>query len=157
MSNFQRIGSVSNSHVGRAFEQKALQHFRRMGFVLEEDFGLPIGLHERKEHRFDLGSAAHQMIVECKAHTWTKAGNIPSAKITVWNEAMYYFCLADITYKKILFVTRSYSEKRDETLAQYYARLYTHLIPRGVRIIEYDENMDKCAVVVGEPLWKESV
>ncbi|MDD3424468.1 MAG: hypothetical protein PHX32_08025, partial [Sphaerochaeta sp.] len=60
-------------------------------------------------------------------------------KMTVWNEAMYYFLLAPIEYRKILFVLKDYSPKRKETLAEYFVRTNKHLIPKGVEIIEYDE------------------
>ena len=77
-------------------------------------------------------------LVECKSHRWTAGDNIPSAKITVWNEAMYYFHLAPQRFRKV-FVLRDFSEKRGETLATYYARNYGHLIPSDVEILEYDE------------------
>lgn len=44
----------------------------------------------KKKHSFDLG-CKDKKIVECKSHKWTSGGNIPSAKLNVWNEAMYYF------------------------------------------------------------------
>ena len=78
------------------------------------------------------------MLVECKSHTWTKTDNVPSAKITVWNEAMYYFLLSPGGFRKILFVLRDFSEKRGESLAEYYVRNYSHLIPDDVEIWEYD-------------------
>jgi hypothetical protein len=58
----------------------------------------------------------------------------------VWNEAMYYFLVAPTGYRKILFVLRDYSEKRRETLAEYYIRTYSHLIPDDVELWEYDES-----------------
>ncbi len=69
------------------------------------------------------------MIIECKSHKWTSGNNVPSAKMTVWNEAMLYFSLAPESTRKILFVLRDYS-KRNETLAEYYKRLNEHLIPQ---------------------------
>jgi len=35
-NNFQRIGSVSNAHVGRDFEAVALRYFRQQGSLLGE-------------------------------------------------------------------------------------------------------------------------
>jgi hypothetical protein len=52
---------------------------------------------------------------------------------------MYYFTVAPKGYRKILFVLRDYSEERGETLAEYYIRRYSHLIPNDVEICEYDE------------------
>jgi hypothetical protein len=79
------------------------------------------------------------MIVECKSHRWTSGHNIPSAKLTVWNEAMYYFHAAPSEYKKILFVLRDLRRGTGESLAHYYVRTFGHLIPSGVEVWEYDE------------------
>jgi len=77
---FQRIGAISNAHAGA-------------DFVL-------LGAHNRKKHRrFDLGcGAGRPTLIECKSHKWAAGNNIPSAKLTVWNESMHYFHLAPDTY-----------------------------------------------------------
>jgi hypothetical protein len=140
MINFQRIGSVSNAHVGSDFEKVAQEVFASQNLHLVRGFSLPIGIGDKKkEHRFDLGSASAEVIVECKSHRWTAGGNVPSAKMTVWNEAMYYFAIAPENYKKVLFVLRDYSEKKSETLAEYYVRTHDHLVPDEVEIWEHDE------------------
>ncbi|MDZ4245919.1 MAG: hypothetical protein U1D67_02245, partial [Dehalococcoidia bacterium] len=91
-NNFQRIGSVSNAHVGRDFELVAKKYFQQHGIMLVANYAVPVGVgSQKKNHQFDLGSAEPPVVVECKSHRWTTGGNIPSAKITVWNEAMYYF------------------------------------------------------------------
>lgn len=91
----QRRGAKSNAHVGRAFEAKALRFFAEKGIPLERNFAVEIGLYESnlKTHKFDLGSSDPQIVVECKSHTWTAGNKVPTAKITVWNEAMLYFQL----------------------------------------------------------------
>src|SRR5690554_1704503 len=97
MNNFQRIGSISNAHIGRDFEKAAHVYFTAQGYEIIKDVALPIGLERKKNHRFDLGSsldATDKIIIECKSHRWTSGYNVPSAKLTVWNEAMYYFHLA---------------------------------------------------------------
>jgi hypothetical protein len=110
---FQRAGSISNAHVGKDFELLAKSFFEKQGVSLQENFGLPIGVgSKKKNHSFDLGSDSPKIIVECKSHKWTAGANIPSAKLTVWNEAMYYFLIAPEGYRKILFVLHDYSEKR---------------------------------------------
>ncbi len=43
-------------------------------------------------------------------------------------------------YRKILFVLKDYSVRRRETLAEYYIRTKSHLIPTDVEIWEFDEN-----------------
>ena len=80
-----------------------------------------------KARRFDRGSDAPRRPVECKSHNWTSGGNVPSAKMTVWNEAMYYFHVAPAQYRKVLFVLKSLRD--GETLAAYYIRNFGHLIP----------------------------
>ena len=52
---------------------------------------------------------------------------------------MYYFLVAPPGFRKILFVLRDMSERRQETLAEYYIRTYRHLIPGDVEIWEFDE------------------
>lgn len=140
VNNNQRIGSKSNAHVGRAFEHLAHRYFSdMMGIALDIPYKVPIGLSSKKDHEFDLGSDSPALLVECKSHKWTTGQNMPSAKISVWNEAMYYFFLAPNKYRKILFVLRDYSKKHGESLAEYYVRNHGHLIPDDVEIWEYDE------------------
>ncbi len=140
IKNFQRVGSVSNAQVGRDFESVAQEYFRQKGVCLESNFAVRLGATcNLKDRQFDLGSTDPAILIECKSHRWTAGGNIPSAKITVWNEAMYYFYLAPPEFRKVLFVLRDLSDKRNESLASYYVRNYGHLIPKGVEILEYDE------------------
>ena len=138
VNNFQREGSISNAHVGCEFELGAQEYFRKNRLTLQRGYVVPIGLSESKNRQFDLGSAEPPILVECKSHTWTTSGNVPSAKITVWNETMYFFHLAPKEYRKVLFVLRSFSDKRGESLAEYYVRTHDHLIPEGVEIMEFD-------------------
>ena len=138
----QRIGSKSNAHVGRDFELTAQNFFIGEGLNLDLNLKVSIGVDEtKKDHAFDLGCEREKVLVECKSHKWTAPNdNVPSAKLTVWNEAMYYFLVTPPGYRKIMFVLRDYSEKRKETLAEYYLRTYRHLIPKDVEIWEFDEN-----------------
>ena len=139
-NNFQREGAISNAHVGREFELRAQEYFRKNGTILQRGFVVPVGLSENRGRQFDLGSAEPPILIECKSHTWTSSGNVPSAKITVWNETMYFFHLAPKEFRKILFVLRSFNDKRGESLAKYYVRTHGHLIPDGVEIMEFDED-----------------
>ena len=80
MANFQRNGATSNTHVGRDFEALAQAFFAKQGIKLDRSVSVPIGIDGKsKPHKFDLGSLADNIIVECKSHTWTETGNIPSA------------------------------------------------------------------------------
>lgn len=140
MANFQRVGEKSNASVGSAFETKAFHYFVSEGLKLELHYKLDVGVStQKKAHAFDLGSAEDKIIVECKSHKWTAGNNVPSAKLTVWNEAMYYFHIAPSDYRKVFFILHDYSGKRKETLGEYYIRTYGHLIPDDVEIMEFNE------------------
>ena len=139
VNNFQRLGSTSNSQVGRDFETAAQDYFRQKGISLQKGHSVQIGVSSKKDRKFDLGSDDPPVLVECKSHTWTRGGNVPSAKITVWNEAMYLFLLTPQRFQKVLFVLRDFNERRSESLAEYYVRNYSHLIPDDVEIWEYYE------------------
>jgi hypothetical protein len=136
-NNFQRVGSVSNTQAGNDFETAARAFFAQQGISLVKNFSVPVGVGEAKKlHRFDLGSENPPVLVECKSHTWTQGGNMPSAKMTVWNEAMYYFHVAPAFYRKIFFVLKH--SRRDQSLASYYLKTHGHLIPVGVELWEFD-------------------
>lgn len=139
--SFQRIGSVSNAHVGSDFESAIAALFARDGLHLRRNFPVSVGAgRTTKKRKFDLGLEDPAILVECKSHTWTTGGNIPSAKITVWNESMYYFYISPSGFRKIMVVRRSFSERRGVTLAGYYLRNYDHMIPPNVELWEYDED-----------------
>ncbi len=139
MNNFQREGSPSNSHVGRAFEERARKVLAEHGIRLESGHKVPCGLGSvRKNHAFDLGSGNPKVIVECKSHTWTSGGNVPSAKMKNWAEAMFYFQMAPPDYRKIFVVERSVRPGRPESLLTYFLRTQAHMIPPDVEFRELD-------------------
>ena len=138
---FQRKGALSNAHVGRDFETMAQQFFAKQGLHLTSGVSVQIGINGLKSHNFDLGNKLEKVLVECKAHKWTEGGNVPNAKLTVWNEAMFFSHAAPSGYRKILFVLRDFSEKRKETLGEYYIRTNPHLIPKDVEVWEYNEKL----------------
>lgn len=143
MSNFQRKNAISNSHVGNDFELIAKEVIEeKLSIELERNYAIEIGFNAKNKgkRKFDLSTSnnLNRIVIECKSHTWTKGDNVPSAKLTVWNEAMLYFSLLPKDYQKIFFVLKDYSKKRDKTLCQYYIGKYSHLIPIGVEIWEYD-------------------
>ena len=146
VNNFQRPGAISNADVGSDFETAAQEWFVNEGVRLQRNYRVEVGLFKKKERKFDLGSSEPPVLVEFKSHKWTSGGNVPSAKITVWNESMYYFLLAPAGFRKVLFVLRDVSEKRGESLAEYYVRNHSHLIPDDVEILEYDGSSMTAAV-----------
>ena len=146
INNFQRVGSLSNAHAGNDFEDVTQRYFAEMGIALTRNFTAPVGASAQKKiRRFDLGSADPPVLVECKSHTWTQGGNSPSAKMTVWNEAMYYFHLAPGEFRKIFFVLKH--SRRGVSLASHYLANYGHMVPEGVEFWEYDET-SKTAVKI---------
>jgi hypothetical protein len=140
MTNHQRIGAISNAHAGREFEALANAHYLGVEqWKLQKNFPVSVGFGERRKiHRFDLGCEDPPILIECKSHNFTATGNMPSAKMTVWNEAMYYFHLAPATYRKVLFVLEAVHQRQKQTLASCYVRNYGHLIPSGVEIVEFN-------------------
>ncbi|GAB6427486.1 hypothetical protein bcgnr5372_37370 [Bacillus luti] len=151
-NSFQRADSISNAHVGAEFEKVAKNYFSCLGIELTSEFKILVGVaSHKKERNFDLGcdsEALGKVLVECKSHKWTAGGNVPSAKITVWNEAMYYFLLAPSYFRKVFFVLRDFSEKKNESLAEYYVRTHRHLIPDDVEILEYCQDRKRVQKVL---------
>lgn len=146
--NFQRTGSISNSHVGRDFEDAAVRVLAASGITVSKNFPVNIGIGKTlKRHKFDLGSDSPPILVECKSHRWTTGGNVPSAKLTVWNEAMYYFHCAPPKYRKVMLVLHDERETTGETLASYYVRTHGHLVPEDVEIWEFDEASGRVEVI----------
>ena len=143
---------LNHPQIGNAFERKAKRHLERAGIEVERNYTMELGIGTRtKAHRFDLGSANPKVLIECKSHTWTSAGNLPNAKLTVWNEAMYYFALAPLEYRKIFFVLQDFRKRGEqwgESLAGYYLRKFVHLIPPGVELWEYSEASDSVHVLL---------
>jgi hypothetical protein len=149
--NYQRVGSTSNAHVGRAFEQAAIRLLGEAGIHVSQNYSVEVGVAETlKAHKFDGGSSSPPVLLECKSHRWTKGGKVPSAKMATWNEAMYYFSCAPSHYRKILFVLRDLRSTNMEPLSSYYLRTYKHFIPPGVEIWELDEELGTCSRVLGE-------
>lgn len=146
--NFQRIGAISNAHVGRDFESAAMEAFAVMGIHVERDHSVAVGIGaQKKRHSFDLGSEVPPVLIECKSHRWTSGSNVPSAKLTVWNEAMYYFHCAPSNYRKILCVLHDIRPSSHESLARYYIRSYVHLIPNDVEIWEFIPELGECRLL----------
>ena len=60
---------------------------------------------------------------------------------------MYYFLLAPTGFRKVLFVLRDFNLRRGESLAEYYVRNNSHLIPDDVEILEYDSSVRMVTVL----------
>ena len=111
---------------------------------------VPCGLGNKKKHHiFDLGSEDPPVIVECKSQTWTVTGNVPSAKMTNWAAAMFYFHMAPPMYRKIFFVEQSLRSRSDESLLEYFARTQDHMIPPDVELWELPRDSDEVVILRG--------
>ena len=137
INNFQRLGSTSNTQVGRDFEDAVQAWFSVQGVSLLRSFPAPVGFISQKYHSFDLGSAEPPILIECKAHTWTQGKNLPSAKIHAVNVVMLHFSIAPSQFRKVLVMQKDVCSKRSISLASYYVRSYSHLIPEGVEVWEF--------------------
>lgn len=135
-NNFQRVGSLNNTQVGRDFEKAAQLFFAKTNIPLQFAFSERVGYRIKKSHKFDLGSKEPPILVECKSYTWTSGGNSPSAKIRGLNEVMLLFSLAPKRYRKILFVLKHL--RKDVSLAAHYIKTQGHLIGPGIEIWEFD-------------------
>jgi hypothetical protein len=144
----QRKNTTSNTQVGIDFENLTFQFFKSKFPNLEKPFLLPIGHSKKKNHKFDMGCSKQEVIIECKSHTWTEKGNVPSAKLTTWDQAMFYFFLAPRNYKKMFIAKHDVRSKSDETLCQYYLRTHFNVIPDEVEFWEADEETNKFFKVV---------
>ena len=149
MQTYQRKGSSSNSQVGLEFELRAKKVLADHGIKLSRNHQVLCGLNEiLKSHTFDLGTECpNKIIVECKTHTWTASGNVPSAKMKNWAEAMFYFHMAPSDYRKIFIVERSVRRDRKESLLRYFLRTQAHMIPTDVEFWELDNESDEVTFV----------
>jgi hypothetical protein len=109
---FQRKGAESNTQLGRDFEVKAQNFFAQRGLHLTAGMSLEIGINSRKFHNFDIGDEQKKVVVECKAHTWTEGGNVPSAKMTTWNQAMFFFYDGTTRLPEDSFCSQGFQSKK---------------------------------------------
>ena len=131
------MANCDNPRTGSEFEKAVRAYFAKQGLLLVPKMSVPVGVGAtKKPHRFDLGSESPPVLVECKCHLWTEGGNSPSAKLAVWNEAMFYFACAPKEYRKLFVVQRSL--RGEGSLADHYLSRYEHLVPEDVEFWELD-------------------
>ena len=131
--------SNSNKKKGDGFRDLSIPILdKELNTILEPEVEIPIG-HPKTEHAFDLANENKSIVIECKNYTWTKAGNVPRAKISTINEAVLYFSFLDANVRKIVCLKKSVHPKRQETLAEYYVGTYGHLL-RDIMVYEIDDD-----------------
>ena len=129
--------SNSNKKKGDDFRDLAMPILEKeLNTILKPEVKISIG-EPKIEHAFDLANENKSIVIECKNYSWTKAGNVPSAKVSTINEAVLYFSFLDANVRKILCLKKSVHPKRQETLAEYYVRTYGHLL-RDITVYEID-------------------
>lgn len=139
---------VSNFEKGEAFKigvSRTLEH--RLGVRFDMEVGIPIGS-PPKLHKYDLVSENRAFVGECKALTWTAAGNVPSAKITNLREAVQLLRLLPSAAKPFLAMKRSVHPKNGQSLADYFVRLNRYLV-RELAILEFEESFVSFRVANG--------
>ena len=124
-----------NPATGASFEAMVRAFFGARGLGLQPNHVVEVAAgSQRRPRKFDLGCPEPATLIECKCHTWTEGGNAPSAKLSVWNEAMFYFLIAPTNYRKILAVLAD--RRGSESIADHYVKRFSHLVPQGVEIWE---------------------
>lgn len=138
-----------NPKIGREFQNltiKILQDYFKQEF--ETDKPIPIG-NPSKHHKFDCVSLDNKIVAECKSYSWTVSGNIPSAKMAMLNEALFYMSHLPTDIAKIIVMKKAVHHSKKETLAEYYFRINRHLLA-DISIFEIDEESNKIKIVQAE-------
>ena len=142
--------SNSNKKKGDGFRDLSIPILEKeLNTILKPEVKISIG-EPKIEHAFDLANENKSIVIECKNYTWTKAGNVPSSKVSTLNEAVLYFSFLDANVRKILCLKKSVHPKRQETLAEYYVRTYGHLL-RDITVYEIDENTQEIKMLFPTP------
>lgn len=142
------MSNSDNPRIGAEFQKKVKDWFNaNYGNTFSEEVKIPIGAigvdrSEYKDHKFDVVSKDLNFVIECKCYTWTDSGNVPSAKMGTMNEAAFYLSLLPPSFKKLIVMLDCKSEKRSETLAQYYLRTYRHLLG-DIVVAEFDPKTER--------------
>ena len=118
------------------------QHFKTEFYT---DYPISIG-DPPKEHRFDLVSADHRYVGECKNYSWTESGNVPSAKMGFVNEAVFYLSFLSTEIYRFVVMRQDPHPRNKESLAEYYYRTNKHLL-QGINVIEVDVRTKKIQMV----------
>ena len=129
----------SNKKKGNDLRDLAMPILKEeLNTTLKPEVKISIG-EPKTEHAFDLANENKSIVIECKNYTWTKAGNVPRAKISTINEAVLYFSFLDANVRKILCLKKSVHIKKQGSLADYYVRTYGHLL-RDITVYEIEED-----------------
>jgi hypothetical protein len=115
---------------------------------LERDFGCPFEAEVRlpiapgKLHAFDLANRDRTVVAECKAVGWTRAGNVPAAKITHLRETARYLRDLEGQLTRCLVISKSCHPSKKESLASYFVRLNGACL-EGITVFELADDSDE--------------
>ena len=130
--------NADNPIIGRNFQKTVLEWARD---YYETDFleesVVNIG-NPPRPHKFDIVSKDSKIIIECKCYTWTTGGNVPSAKLSILDEAVLYLRCTPISTKKIIAMKFDWNEKKQKSLAEYFCDKKNHLLD-DVMVVEIDD------------------
>jgi len=79
-----------------------------------------------QEHKFDLVSADGEIVIECKSYTWTNGQNIPSAKVSTANEALFF--LSRVNAERKMLVMQDDFNHKGQSLVNKYVEWYGGLM-----------------------------
>ncbi len=140
------MSNSDNPRKGAIFQNQVRDWFQANygpGFELETK--IPIG-NPAKDHKFDIVNQEKHIAIECKCYTWTKTGNVPSAKMGFTNEAAFYLSFLPEYYEKYIVMLYSRNDKRGDSLAEYYFKINRHLIG-NVKVAEYNLETGELRIV----------
>ena len=143
------MSNSEHAKIGADFQKAVQQYFIKKygsGFELEMQIKIGYSEDDQKEHKFDIVNPKQRIAIECKRYTWTKTGNVPSAKMGFTNEAAFYLSFLPDTFKKYIVMLRSYHAQRNESLAEYYYRTYHHLLG-AIKIAEFDPETNSFRII----------
>lgn len=133
------LPATSNVERGRQFQRRALELLQSsFNLDFEDEIGLDIG-NSPKRHRFDLASRDRLCVGECKDFSYTKYGNIPSAKITTLKEAASYLLGLPQGTRRFIIMRRDLRIGFSESLAEYFVRLHSSALG-DVSILEIQDD-----------------
>ena len=145
------IAMLSNKERGTAFQlccRDALAQLLNQEIEIET----PIWIGGGKPHYFDLATRGRNIVAECKAFSFTRTGNTPSAKITTIREATMYLRSIQGKVARVLIVKRDAHPKSGETLGRYFVRLNANQL-EGVTVLEMPEAGGELACLHGSMGW----
>jgi len=148
------MANEDHSRIGREFEEKVMAWFEEhhnVGFSRKSDVNMISIGKPPKKHEFDVVSEDRSFVIECKCFTWTITDGMPSGKMKSISEAVLRLSFIS-NAKTFVVIKKSYSNKRKETLAEYYYRRFGHML-RRTRILEFeydDKNQTMREIVKNE-------